>query len=179
MRGRRSASMTPIGRPTLRGVETLVDGLVFGEQPRWHDGRLWLSDWGTREVLAVDLDGHREVMLEGPSFPLCVDWLPDGRLLVVAARDGRLLRQEPDGTLVTHGDLTGVAEHPPGNELVVDRRGRAYVNGPGFDLMAGGAFAPGGIAGVDPDGSARAVAGGLALPNGMLVAPDGTPLILA
>jgi len=171
--------MTPIGRPTLREVDILLDGLVFGEQPRWHDGRLWLSDWGTREVLAVDLDGHREVMLEGPSFPLCVDWLPDGRLLVVAARDGLLLRQEPDGTLVTHGDLTGVADPPPGNELVVDPRGRAYVNGAGFDLMAGGAFAPGGIAVVDPDGSARAVADDIGFPNGMLVAPDGSTLIVA
>ena len=82
-----------------------MDGLVFGEQPRWHDGRLWFSDWGTQDVIAVDLEGNSEVILHGPSFPLCVDWLPDGRLLLVSAREGLLLRREPDGSLVTYGDL--------------------------------------------------------------------------
>ena len=62
--------------PELR---TLMSGLVFGEQPRWHEDRLWFSDWGTHEVIAVDVDGSSEVILRGLSFPLCVDWLPDGR----------------------------------------------------------------------------------------------------
>ena len=62
-------------------LETLMTDLTFPEQPRWREGRLWFSDWGTREVIAVDAEGHSEVILQGPSFPLCVDWLPDGRLL--------------------------------------------------------------------------------------------------
>jgi sugar lactone lactonase YvrE len=158
---------------------TLLTGLVFGEQPRWHDGRLWLSDWGTREVIAVDLDGNRETMLEGTGFPLCVDWLPDGRMLVVSAREGLLLRQEPDGSLVTHADLHGVSPSPPGNELVVDGRGNAYVNGPGFDLAGGGEFAPGGVVLATPDGAARQVADDIAFPNGMVVTADGATLIVA
>ena len=162
------------GQPT-----TLMDGLVFGEQPRWHGGRLWFSDWGPQDVIAVDLEGNSEVILHGPSFPMCVDWLPDGRLLLVSAREGLLLRREPDGSLVTHGDLRAASTPPPGNELVVDARGNAYVNGGGFDLMAGEAFAPGVIAMVTPDGSARKVADGLAFPNGMLVMPDGSSLIVA
>lgn len=160
-------------------LQTLMGGLVFAEQPRWHDGRLWFSDWGTREVISLDPDGNSEVILEGRAFPLCVDWLPDGRLLVVSAREGLLLRREPDGSLVTHGDLAGVAQPPPGNELVVDGRGNAYVNGGGFDLMAGEEFAPGIVALVTPDGSAREVADGLAFPNGMLMTPDNTTLIVA
>jgi len=160
-------------------VHTLLTGLVFGEQPRWHEGRLWFSDWGTREVIAVDLEGNHEVILQGPSFPLCVDWLPDGRLLVVSARDGLLLRRESDGSLVTHGDLSGLSEPPPGNELVVDGRGNAYVNGGGFDLMAGEQFAPGIVALVTPDGSSRQVADGIAFPNGMLVTTDDSTLIVA
>ena len=133
--------------PELRVV---MSGLTFGEQPRWHEDRLWLSDWGTQEVLAVDLGGNSEVILRAPSFPCCVDWLPDGRLLVVAARDGLLLRKEPDGALVTHGDVSGLSSPPPGNELVVDGRGNAYLNGGGFDLMAGEKFAPGIIAMISP-----------------------------
>ena len=127
----------------------------------------------------VDLDGNSKVILRGTAFPLCADWLPDGRLLVVSARDGLLLRREHDGSLVTHGDLRAASDAPDVNELVVDGRGHAYVNGGGFDLMAGEEFAPGVIALVTPDGSARQVAGGLAFPNGMLVKPDGSTLIVA
>jgi sugar lactone lactonase YvrE len=156
-----------------------MTGIVFGEQPRWHEGRLWFSDWGKPEIVAVDLDGNAEVMLEAPSFPCCVDWLPDGRLLLVSARDGLLLRRELDGSLVTHGDLNAVSDVPPGNELVVDGRGNAYVNGPGFDMMAGAEYAPGGVALVTPDGSARLVADDIAFPNGMLVTPDNSTLIVA
>ena len=83
----------------------LVTGIVFGEQPRWHEGRLWFSDWGTQEVIAVDREGMAEVMHRGSSFPLCVDWLPDGRLVVVDTSTGRLLVQEADGSLEIYADL--------------------------------------------------------------------------
>jgi sugar lactone lactonase YvrE len=159
--------------------QVLMEGLIFGEQPRWHAGRLWFSDWGAREVVALGLDGNHQVVLQAPAFPCCVDWLPDGRLLVVSAREGRLLRQEPDGGFVTHGDLRSVSSPPAGNELVVDGRGNAYVNGGGFDLMAGESFAPGIIVLVTPDGSARRVADGIAFPNGMLVTADNRTLIVA
>jgi sugar lactone lactonase YvrE len=159
--------------------QAVMTGIVFGEQPRWHEERLWFSDWGKQQVIALDLQGNSEVILTAPSFPCCVDWLPDGRLLLVSARDGLLLRREQDGSLVTHGDLNGVSDQAPGNELAVDGRGNAYVNGPGFDMMAGAEFAPGGIALVTPDGSARLVADGIAFPNGMLVTPDNRTLIVA
>src|SRR5436305_12992477 len=159
--------------------ETLMTGLVFGEQPRWHEDRLWFSDWGPPEVIAVDVEGNSEVILQAPAFPCCVDWLPDGRLLLVSARDGLLLRREPDGSLVTQGDLNDASDPAPGNELVVDGRGNAYVNGPGFDMMAGAEFAPGTVALVTPDGSARQVADDIAFPNGMLVTPDTSTLVVA
>jgi sugar lactone lactonase YvrE len=160
-------------------LKVLMSGLTFGEQPRWHRDRLWLSDWGTQEIVTVDLDGNSEVVLAAPSFPCCVDWLPDGRLLIMSGGEGLLLRQEPDGSLATHSDLRVLSDRPPGNELVVDRRGNAYVNGGGFDLMAGEEFRPGIIAMVSLDGSARRVADGLSFPNGMLIMPDGQTLIVA
>jgi sugar lactone lactonase YvrE len=110
---------------------------------------------------------------------MCIDWLPDGRLLVVAAREGRLLRQEPDGSLVTHAYLTGLADRGhPWNEIVVDGRGNVYLNNQGFDFP-GGEFAPGTIALLKSDGSARLVADGIAFPNGMAVTPDNSTLIVA
>jgi sugar lactone lactonase YvrE len=154
-------------------------GIVFGEQPRWHEGRLWFSDWGQPAVIAVDLYGNHEVVLRARAFPCCVDWLPDGRLLVVSAREGLLLRREPDGRLATHADLSTVSDPAAGNELVVDGRGNAYVNGGGFDLMAGEPFTPGIVVLVTPEGSARQVADGIAFPNGMLVTPDNSALIVA
>src|SRR5262245_17995749 len=163
----------------MHKLQTLMMGIVFGEQPRWHENRLWFSDWGTHEVIAVDLEGNSEVVLQAPSFPCCVDWLPDGRLLDVSGSEGLLLRRESDDTLVTHADLNKVSSHAPGNELVVDGRGNAYINGGGFNLMAGEPFAPGIVAMVTSDGSARQVANGLAFPNGMIVTPDNSTLIVA
>ncbi|MGO9410524.1 MAG: SMP-30/gluconolactonase/LRE family protein [Spirochaetia bacterium] len=159
-------------------METLMTGIAFGESPRWHEGRLWFSDWGAEKIIAVDLAGNSEVIARVQSFPFCIDWLPDGRLLIVHSRDRLLQRLELDGTLVTHADL-GSLSHGAWNEIVVDGRGNAYVNGGGFDMMAGETFAPGIIALVAPDGSARQVAEGIAFPNGMIVTPDNSTLIVA
>jgi sugar lactone lactonase YvrE len=162
-------------------VHTLLTGIAFGESPRWHDDRLWFADWGAQEVVALDLDGASEVMVRVrfPSFPMCIDWLPDGRLLIVSAREGLLLRREPDGSLVTHADLSALSEKGhPWNEIVVDGRGNAYINNQGFEFP-GGEFAPGTVALLTPDGSARQVADGIAFPNGMAVTPDNSTLICA
>ena len=149
----------------MPATRTLLTGLGFGESPRWHDGRLWFCNWGFGEVVAVDLDGKSEVMAQIPTtVPFSIDWLPDGRLLVVSGREALLLRQEPDGSLVTHADLTGLDS--VFNEIVVDGRGNAYVNG-------------GMIALVTLDGSARQVADGLEFGNGMAVTPDNATLIVA
>src|SRR5215216_7277911 len=126
-----------------------MTGIEFGESPRWHDGRLWFSDWGTQEIVDVDLEGESEVIVRIPSFPFCIDFLPDGRLLIVSARDRLLLRRESDGSLVTHADLGGLSDHP-WNDIVVDGRGNAYVGNTGFDFP-GGEFAPGILALVTPD----------------------------
>jgi sugar lactone lactonase YvrE len=155
----------------------LLDDLVFPESPRWHDGRLWFCDWGAGEVIAVDLHGTRELIARVNSFPFCIDWLPDGHLLVVSAREKRLLRRERDGSLVAYADLAGLSEKP-WNEIVVDRRGNAYVNNIGFDYPQE-EFAPGIVALVTPQGALRQVADGLAFPNGMVVTPDNSTLIVA
>lgn len=86
-------------------LQVLMSGLVFPESPRWHDDRLWLSDWGANEVIAINPEGKSEVIVRVQSFPMCIDRLPDGRLLIVSASDGLLLRREPDGSLVTHAEL--------------------------------------------------------------------------
>jgi sugar lactone lactonase YvrE len=166
--------MTAGNRPERR---VIVSDLVFPESPRWRSGRLWVSDWGAHEVHALDLEGGDEVVARVDSFPMCIDHLPDGRLLVVSSRDRRVLRRQADGSLVTHADLGSIDEHA-WNDIVVDGRGNAYVNNIGFDFP-GGEFAPGLVALITPDGAARKVADGLAFPNGMAVTPDNATLIVA
>ncbi len=157
--------------------QVLMTGIALGESPRWHEGRLWFSDWAAQELIAVDLEGRREVILRLPSFPSCIDFLPDGRLLLVSSHDGLLLRREPDGSLVIHADLSDLSEHL-WNDIVVDGLGNTYVNNIGFDFP-GGEFATGILALVTPDGSARQVADGVSFPNGVVVTPDNSTLILA
>jgi sugar lactone lactonase YvrE len=159
-------------------MTVLMDGIVFGESPRWHDGRVWFSDWGAHQVIALDpADGRHEVVATVQSFPMCIDFLPDGRLLVVDSARSRLLRREPDGALVPHAELAAVSDRP-WNDLVVDARGNAYVNNIGF-TFPGGEFAPGLVALVTPGGEVRRVADGLAFPNGMAITADDRTLIVA
>ena len=156
---------------------SLANDLVIGESARWHDGRVWLSNWGAQEILAFDLEGQREVVTRVPTtLPFSIDWLPDGQLLVVAGPEQRLLRQEPDGSLIDHADMSGL---PGGlNEIVVDGRGTIYVNG-GNDFYPDEGVAPGFIAAITPDGVVRQVAGEIAFPNGMAVTDDNSTLIIA
>ena len=154
--------------------QILLDGVVFGESPRWHGGRLWFSDWGAREVVTVDLAGRRDVVQRMSTFPFSLDWLPNGRLLIVS---GELQRQELDGSLVTHADLSHLGA--AWNEIVVDGGGNAYINQAGFDLMSGAEPASGTIALATPDGLARQVADEVWFPNGMAITPDNSTLIVA
>jgi len=166
------------GQPAnLDQMRTLMTGLVMGESPRWHENRLWFSDWGAQEVVAVDLEGKSEPIVRAPSFPFCIDWLPDGRLLLVSGSEGLLLRGEPDRPLATHADLNGLAG-TPWKDIVVDGRGNAYVGNVGFNFPAD-EFAPGILAMVTPDGSVQPAADGVAYPHGMVVTPDNSTLILA
>jgi sugar lactone lactonase YvrE len=157
----------------------VMTGLAFGESPRWHEARLWLANWGTGEIVTVDVYGNSEVMLTVPAvLPYSIDWLPDGRLLVVSGREGLLLRQEADGRLVTHADLRTLSKSP-WNEIVVDGRGNIYVNGGGPTPPSGQHFGPGTIVLITPDGIVRQVADTIAFANGMAVTPDNKTLIVA
>jgi sugar lactone lactonase YvrE len=152
-----------------------MSGLAVGESPRWHGGRLWFANWGAQEIVAVDRAGNSEVIAHSPTIAgYSIDWLPDGRLLMTGQE---LLRREPDGSLVTHADLSGLSRYG-WNEIVVDGRSNIYVNSIGF-RFGEEEFRPGIIALVTPVGAVRQVAEGLAFPNGMVVTPDNKTLIAA
>ena len=155
-------------------LELLLSGLVVGESPRWHDDRLWFCNWGAQEIRTVDLAGNSEVVARGPKpVGFCIDFLHDGRLLVTG--EDRLLRREPDGSFVTHTDLAALGK--AWNEVTVDGRGNIYVNNVGFSFGQED-FRPGTIAVVTADG-ARQVADNIMFPNGMVITPDNSTLVVA
>jgi sugar lactone lactonase YvrE len=159
--------MMPAKHTMDANVRTLMTGLAMGESPRWHEDRLWLADWGAQEILAINIEGKCDVVVRVPfALPFCIDWLLNGTLLIVSGRQGLLMRRERDGSLVTHADLHGLSENA-WNEIVVDGRGNAYINGgPGIALLT-------------PGGSVRSVADNFAFPNGMAITPDNSTLIIA
>ncbi len=160
---------------TLRSAE-LLDGLVFPEGPRWHDGRLWFSDIHGHRVMVVDPQGRSETIASVPQRPSGLGFLPNGQPLVVSVLDGRLLRLDSSG-LHTHTDLNKLGSVLP-NDMVVDEDGRAYIGDVAFEISAGPPK-PGNVILVTPDRSARVVAEGMNFPNGMVITPDGSTLIVA
>ncbi len=156
---------------------TVLEDMSFLEAPRWHEDRLWLSDFYRYQVYSVREDGSDlRVEADVPEQPSGLGWLPDGRLLVVSQLDRRVLRREHDGSLVTHGDLSSYAAGQC-NDMVVDAEGRAYVGNFGFDLMGGAPVGPTQLHRVDPDGTVTQVADDLWFPNGMVITPDGVLVV--
>ena len=158
-------------------LQTLITGLDFGEGPRWHDGRLWYSDFYQHRVSAVTVDGDRETMLELDDHPSGLGWLPDGRMLVVSMQAKKVLRVESDGAVVEHGDLSDIATGRC-NDMVVSADGNAYVGNFGFELGQRGTSPSAALALVRPDGTAEVAADDLEFPNGSVITPDGHTLIV-
>ena len=158
-----------------RKLETLAGGGAFFESPRWHAGRLWVSDYWRHQVLAISPQGVAETVVEVPGSPSGLGWLPDGTLLVVSMLDRKLL-QVQDGTTTLHADLSA-RSGPQGNDMVVDATGRAYVGTIDFEGFA--ELPTTNLLRVDPDGSVAVAAEGLSFPNGMVLTPDGATLIMA
>jgi len=161
----------------LRDHEVLVGGLDFGEGPRWHDGRLWYSDFYRHGVFAVTPGGECEQVLALDDHPSGLGWLPDGRLLVVGMKARRVLRREHDGELVVHADLSSIATGRC-NDMVVAADGTAYLGNFGYDVWSGGPRRNAALARVRPDGTADVAAEDLEFPNGSVITPDGATLVV-
>lgn len=161
----------------------LREGLVFGECPRWHDGRLWYSDFYEHAVHALVPGGADERVVEVPGQPSGLGWRPDGSLLIVSMTDRRVLRLDPDGSLSEYADLSQHATFHC-NDMAVDAAGRAYVGHFGYNLFAlraGEQVQPrrASLIRVDPDGQVSTAADDMEFPNGTVITPDGQTLIVA
>jgi sugar lactone lactonase YvrE len=170
-----------------RPTRVLCDGIYFGEGPRWHEGRLWFSDFFAHTVNSVSLAGDRRVEFEIDDQPSGLGWMPDGSMLIVSMVKRRVLRRTRDGKISLHADLSHIATFHC-NDMAVDTAGRAYVGNFGFDLdaelkargtqgvMTDHVAAK--LACVAPDGSVRVAADDMHFPNGAVITPDGKTLIV-
>ena len=164
------------GQSMVRKLSVVLDGYSYLECPRWRDGRLWVSDFYTNQVVATDGRGSTEVIAEVPGQPSGLGFLPDGRALIVSMRDHRILVRDDAGQLSEHADLSGAVSGMP-NDMVVDESGRAFVGDFGFDLMGGAPLRYATLTRVDPDGTVTTVAEDLGFPNGIVILPGGVLLV--
>jgi sugar lactone lactonase YvrE len=151
-------------------TDVILEGLSFGEGPRWHDGTLWFSDFYRHGVFRLT-DRGEELVVEVPTQPSGLGWMPNGDLLIVSMTDRKLLRRSADGTLSDHADLGGVAEGHC-NDMVVAADGTAYVGNFGPNR------APATLAIVSPTGEVRAGPSDVHFANGTVITPDGATLII-
>ncbi|MHA1931086.1 MAG: SMP-30/gluconolactonase/LRE family protein [Promethearchaeota archaeon] len=165
-----------MSNPELLKTEIFLEGLKFPEGPRWRDEKLWFSDMDAKKVMTVDLKGNTDIIVEMEDSPSGLGWLPDGRLLIVSMNDERLLRLDSNG-LKEVADLSSLASFRC-NDMVVDKKGRAYVGNFGFNYQ-NERFKPAEIILVTPNGDAQIVADKLAFPNGTVITPDDKTLIVA
>lgn len=163
-------------RDSGRDLAVVLDEYSFLECPRWHDGRLWVSDFYTNQVVATDGRGNTEVVAEVPGQPSGLGFLPDGRALIVSMRDHRVLVRSESGRLTEHADLSDAVSGML-NDMVVDEHGRAYVGNFGFDLMSGAALRYTTLTRIDPDGTVTTAAEDLGFPNGTVILPGGVLVV--
>ena len=162
-------------------LSPFLDGLYFGEAPRWRDGRLFLSDIAGGRVLVVDEDAKISTVAEIDGRPSGLGWLPDGTLLVVSMLDHRLMRVEEGAATVT-ADLSHLCGGHA-NDMIVDSRGHAFIGNLGFEIEGLPAeefeIRSTNLIRVDPDGSVHAVADDMWGPNGMALSEDERLLVVA
>ncbi|HEV8461075.1 MAG TPA: SMP-30/gluconolactonase/LRE family protein [Gaiellaceae bacterium] len=157
-------------------IDVVAGGFSFLEAPRWHDGRLYASEWGSRRVIAVSgADVTTVCTLD--DVPGGIGFRPDGSLRVVAMNSRRVVSF--DGTSIrTDADL-GTRVRWPLNDLVQGHGGTAYVGNFGWEATDDALIATTAIHSIDAEGQFAEAASGLVFPNGMVITPDGQTLLVA
>jgi sugar lactone lactonase YvrE len=154
----------------------LMDGLTFGEGPRWHEEKFYFSDFYSHKVFSLDMDGNSEVIVEVPAQPSGLGWMPDGTMLIVSMKDKKLLSFN-NNTLSEVADLSNLAGFHC-NDMVVDDQGNAYIGNFGFNTYSGEEIRPANLILVRPGEDPCLAADDLLFPNGTVITPDGKTLIV-
>ena len=159
-----------------RKLQTLMDGLTFGEGPRWHEDKFYFSDFYSHKVYTLDLEGNHEVIVEVPNQPSGLGWMPDGTMLIVSMKDRKLLSFR-DKTLEERADLSGLAGFHC-NDMVVDSKGNAYIGNFGFNTYEGEEVKSTNLILVRPGEEPCVAADNILFPNGTVITEDEKTLVV-
>jgi sugar lactone lactonase YvrE len=167
----------------------LRDGLAFGEAPRWHEGRLWYSDFYRHAIYSTDDHAVNERLeVKVPHQPSGLGWLPNGDLLFVSMTDQHVMRRHDDAS-VLFCDISPYCGFWA-NDMVVSPSGYAYVGNFGFDLdIMLRTMGPEGmiktpppttnLVVLDATGAVMQVIPDMDFPNGSVITADGATLVVA
>ena len=159
-----------------RKLQTLMDGLTFGEGPRWHEDKFYFSDFYSHKVYTLDLEGNYEVIVEVPNQPSGLGWMPDGTMLIVSMKDRKLLSFR-DNALEERADLSGLAGFHC-NDMVVDSKGNAYIGNFGFNTYEGEEVKSTNLILVRPGEEPCIAADNILFPNGTVITEDEKTLVV-
>ncbi|KAL4108825.1 hypothetical protein PRIC1_000534 [Phytophthora ramorum] len=169
--------------PNARQAETLVDNIMYGENPRFRavSRELYFVDMHGKQVLKYSLASRKtELVYEDQEDMLSgLGWLADSRMLIVSMNNRRVLvHDEKASSTDVYADVRAVTSFRA-NDMVVDKSGRAYVGSFGFDMANVAAYSRSAIISVGPTRDVRVEAPDMIFPNGMVITPDGKTLIAA
>ena len=160
----------------IKKTSTLMEGLTFGEGPRWHEGKFYFSDFYSHKVFSLDMDGNYELIVEVQGQPSGLGWMPDGTMLIVSMKDRKLLGFY-NNKLSEVADLSDLAGFHC-NDMVVDNKGNAYVGNFGFNTYSGEDVRAANLILIRPGQAPCVAADDLLFPNGTVITPDGKTLII-
>ena len=160
----------------IKKTSTLMEGLTFGEGPRWHEGKFYFSDFYSHKVFSLDMDGNYELVVEVQGQPSGLGWMPDGTMLIVSMKDRKLLGFH-NNKLSEVADLSDLAGFHC-NDMVVDNKGNAYVGNFGFNTYSGEEVRAANLILIRPGQAPCVAADDLLFPNGTVITPDGKTLII-
>jgi sugar lactone lactonase YvrE len=154
----------------------LVRGLKFAEGPRWHNGKLWFSDMLDHKIYTLDMKGNLHLILEHPNRVSGLGWLSDDSLIFVSMEDRRLFKLK-SGKVSEYANIYELATFHL-NDMIIDKKDRAYVGNFGFDYSNNAPITPAEIIMVTPKGNTEIVVKNLIFPNGMVITPDHKTLVV-
>ena len=166
-----------LGKPGA--MEAVVTGYNSPEGPCFgRDGSLFFVNWLTSSIVRVALDGTASEFTNTGGIPAGLAFHPDGTLYVADEGDQwhGVLKVAPDGQITPWlQEYQGKALNGA-NDLVFDTKGVLYFSDPWRSSLQNPI---GGFYRAFPDGRLEQLDTGLAFPNGVAVAPDGSAVYLA
>ena len=157
--------------------QVLAEGLLFGEGPRFHNGKLYISDMIGKKIFTIDESGNKELLVNVDQQPNGMAFMADGSLIYTSMFDARLYRYA-SGESALFADVSSAMTGYCG-DMVIDDKGRTYLDDTGSRVLHGEPRRPGRLIIIEPDGSFKIGAEDIHFPNGIAINSTGRILFVS